>query len=131
MFGYWDQKVVDKVQNVYNLTPKNIKKVRVLDWERLKTETWYNRAMTKPCWCKLIGCEKSGKFNDESEFWIGFYEDGRVDCRFSSFGGMCNYVFQEFYRLEDIENKYDFWVQVNTLKWLNLMIETGVLSKPV
>ena len=73
MIGYWDQEAVDKTPNTYKLTPKNIKKIKVLDWDRLKKMTWYNQALSKPCWCQLIGCEQFGAKNDEDSFWIGFY----------------------------------------------------------
>nr|DAG72072.1 MAG TPA: hypothetical protein [Caudoviricetes sp.] len=73
MNGYLDFDLMKKYPNKYNLTPKNIKTVKVLDWDRLKEHTWhnealYNRAMNSPCWCHLEGCQKEGqRFDDEIE----------------------------------------------------------------
>ena len=46
--------------NKYNLTPENIKQLKIVDWERLKTHTWHNNAMkdTGNWWCHLEGCQK-------------------------------------------------------------------------
>lgn len=44
---YMDFDLVKKVPNKYNIKPKNIKKLKVLDWDRLKEYTWRNKAMEK------------------------------------------------------------------------------------
>lgn len=36
MNGYLDFELMKKYPNKYNLTPKNMKTVKVLDWDRLK-----------------------------------------------------------------------------------------------
>ena len=43
---------------------------------------------------------------------------------------MCSYNFKEFYNLKDIEDKYDMQIQVNVIKWLNEMIDEGILGLP-
>ena len=126
---YVDYKLIEQYPNKYNLTPKGIKKLKVLDWERLKKHTWYNNAMNKTgkWWCHLEGCNIGGKYNDEDEFWIGFDEEhNRIDYHFTSYGGMCGYEFSEFYK--ETENKYDLHVQVNTIKYLNMLIDEGILG---
>lgn len=116
--------------NKYNLTVKSIKKLKILDWDRLKKKTWYNKAMlTGNWWCHVEWCNLLGDYDDEDEFWIGFNEDNdKIDCSFSSYGGMCSYEFEKFYNFNDIENKYDMNVQANTIKWLNQMIDDGILG---
>ena len=130
MRKYIDFDLIKKYPNKYNLTPKNIKKLKILDWERLKKKTWYNNAMLSGnWWCHLEGCNINGKHDDEDEFWIGFNEDNdKIDCHFSSYGGMCDYRFSKFYSSDDIENVYDMNVQVNTIKWLNEMIDEMILA---
>ena len=41
---------------------------------------------------------------------------------------MCKYLFTSFYDPSEIENKYDMGVQVNTLRWLNRLLDDGVLA---
>ena len=69
MNSYLDFDLMKKYPNKYNLTSKNIKTVKVLDWDRFKNDayTWQNTAMNSPCWCQIEGCQKEGqKFDDES-----------------------------------------------------------------
>ena len=126
---YMDFDLIKKYPNKYNLTPKSIKKLKVLDWERLKKHTWYNEAMkdTGKWWCHLEGCQLNGKYDDFDEFWIGFNEDNnKIDFHFSAYEGMCNYIFDEFYK--GTENKWDLQVQVNAIKYLNMLIDEEILG---
>ena len=129
---YIDFDLIRKYPNKYELTPKSIRKLVILDWDRLKTKTWHNDAMKNSgsWWCHLEGCEKEGqKFNDDSEFWIGFREgDNKVKCNFTCYEGMCKYEFKKFYDVSEIENQYDMQVQVNAIKWLTNMIDEGILG---
>ena len=130
MKKYIDFKLIDKVPNKYGFTPKNIKKVTILDWDKLKKHTWHNEAKKNGSWwCHLEGCRPVG--DDEDEFWIGFREDdNKIDFHFSYYEGMCSYRFDRFYDEHEIENKYDMQVQVNALKFLNMLVDEGIISKP-
>lgn len=131
MNGYLDFNLIKKYPNKYNLTPKNIKTIKVLDWDRLKEHTWYNKAMDSPCWCHLEGCQKEGqKYESENEFWIGFYENGKIRYWFSCYDGMCSYNPKRFYNSKSIENLYDMQVQVNAIKYLNMLIDEKIISPP-
>lgn len=127
---YIDFGLIEQHPNKYNITPKGIKKLRILDWEKLKKHTWHNNAMLPGnWWCHLEGANIGGRYDDEDEFWIGFNEDnGEIDYHFSSYGGMCGYKFDKFYNLEDIGNIYDMHVQVNAIKWFNEMIDREILG---
>ena len=128
---YIDFDLVRKVPNKYSLAPDNINKLKVLDWERLKKETWYNDALrdTGSWWCHLEGCNNGGAYDDEVEFWIGFNEEnGKIRSHFTAYGGMCGYEFDKFYSSDSIENKYDMQMQANTVRWLNRMIDEGILG---
>ena len=125
--------LLKKHPNKYNLTIAKIKKLVIVDWDKLKTLTWHNPAMkrTGSWWCHLEGCQTSGRIDDEDEFWIGFREeDNKIDCHFSSYGGMCGYTFKTFYNMAEIENDLDFNVQVNAIAWLNKMIDDKILALP-
>lgn len=126
---YIDYELIKKYPNKYNLTPKKIDQLKVLDWGKLKTKTWHNEAM-KPdeVWCHIEGAG-FGVYGDyDDEFWIGFYEDGRVSHSFSCWEGMCSYNFENFYDVNEIENKFDMEIQAKTIRWLNEMIDLGVLE---
>lgn len=136
MTRYIDYGLTDKYPNKYHLTPKSIKKLRILDWDRLKTLTWHNDAMTRKgsWWCHLEGCQppdSKRQYDDVDEFWIGFDEENnRIDYSFTCAEGMLGYKFDEFYSIDGIENKFDMFVQVNAIKWLNMMIDEGILGLP-
>ena len=126
---YMDYKLIEKYPNKYKLTPRNIKKLMVVDWDKLKKYTWYNEAMkdSGTWWCHLEGCELNGTYDDFNEFWIGFDEKSkRIECHFSCCEGMCWYTFDEFYK--ETENKCDLQVQVNAIRYLNMLIEEGILA---
>ena len=72
---YIDFDLIKGYPNKYNLTPENIKQLKIVDWERLKTHTWHNNAMkdTGNWWCHLEGCQKERRpYDDYAKFWIGF-----------------------------------------------------------
>lgn len=126
-------KLIEENPNKHNLTLNKIKNLRILDWNKLKQLTWYNAAkkQTGTWWCHLEGSNLPNNtcFDDEDEFWIGFREeDNKIDFYFSCYSGMCSYKFSEFYKLSEIENSYDLNVQVNTIAWLNKLIDEGVLA---
>ena len=129
---YIDFKLIEKVPNKYNIKPKDIKKLKVLDWDKLKKKTWYNNAMKKTgeWYCHLEGSNGGGFYgDDEDEFWIGFNKkNGKVDYHFTSREGMCRYIFDEFYKAHEIENKWDMNVQVNAMRYLNMLLDEGIVE---
>ena len=119
MNKYIDFKLIETVPNKYNIKPKDITKLKVLDWDKLKKVTHYNKAMEKTgrWYCHLEGSNGGGLYDDEDEFWIGFNENnGKVRYDFSSREGMCHYNFDEFYKADGIENKWDLNVQINAMR---------------
>jgi hypothetical protein len=124
-----DFQLVERYPNKYNLTTSGIKKLKIFDWEKLKEHTWYNNAKndTGKWWCHLEGCNLDGKYDDYNEFWIGFNEvDDTIDLHFICWDGMGKYLFEEFYK--DIESKYDLYVQVNAIKFLNMLLDENILK---
>ena len=135
MTRYIDYALTKKYPNKYHLAPKSIKKLRILDWDRLKRKTWHNTAMsdTGTWWCHLEGSQIPSNivYDDGDEFWIGFNEDnGEINYSFTCYEGMCGYTFKEFYSIKEIDNWHDMYVQVNAIKWLNMMIDEGILGLP-
>lgn len=122
--------LIEQYPNKYNLTPKNIKKLKALDWEKLKKKTWFNTAMSKPCWCHIEHSCTHMYYDYEDAFWIGFYEDGKIDFNFYCHEGMGRYKFDKFYDAKEIENKDDLDIQVKFIKYMNELIDDDVVSKP-
>lgn len=129
---YIDFKLIEKVPNKYNIKPEDIKKLKVLDWDKLKEKTWYDVAMedTGEWYCHLGGSNGGGLYGqDRDEFWIGFNKkDGKVDYGFTSYEGMCKYKFNEFYKVDEIENEWDMNVQVNAMKYLNMLLDEEIVK---
>lgn len=126
---FLDFNLMDEVPNKYCLRVKDISKLIVKDWDKLYQHTWLNTAMPEPCYCHLEGCNKPDQpYNDENEFWIGFYPDGRIRYHFTCYGGMCNYKFSLFYKGKDINNWMDMQLQVNTLRFLNMLLDEGIVE---
>lgn len=142
MNSYLDFDLMKKYPNKYNLTPKNIKTIKVLDWDRLKEHTWYNEATDNPPYsCHLEGCQKEGQpYNNKNEFWIEFFADGEVYyyfttlftdfCKYNCFSWKDYYNFEKFYSIKSIENPYNMQVQVNAIKYLNMLIDEKIISPP-
>lgn len=132
MNKYIDFDLIKKNPNKYNIKPKDIKRLNVLDWDKLKEKTWYNEAKKKTgeWYCNLEGSNGGGYYdNDEDEFWIGFNKNnGEVDYHFTSREGMCGYTFDEFYNADSIENKWDMNVQINAMKFLNMLLDEGIVE---
>ena len=136
MTKYIDYGLTDKYPNKYHLTPKSIKKLRILDWDRLKKKTWHNIAMsdTGTWWCHIEGCQypKGVVYDGSDEFWIGFDEEtNAIVHSFTCYDGMCHYNFDEFYSIDSIGGVRDLNVQVNAISWLNTMIDEGILGLPM
>lgn len=141
MNGYLDFDLMKKYPNKYNLTPKNIKTIKVLDWDRLKEHTSDYTKRDNPFCCHTEGCQKEKQpYNNKNEFWIGFFVDGEVAYYFTTlFTDFCKnnyfsygdyYNFEKFYSIKSIENPDDMQVQVNAIKYLNMLIDEKIISPP-
>lgn len=99
----------------------------MLDWDKLKKKTWCSKAIKKTgAWyCHLEGSNG----DDVDEFWIGYnMKNGGVDYWFTSCKGMYGYTFNEFYKADSIENKWDMNVQINAMRYLNILLDEGVVE---
>ena len=129
---YIDFDLIEKVPNKYNIKPKDIKKLKVLNWDKLKKKTWYNETMKKTgeWYCHFEGSNGGGFYgDDEDEFWIGFNKkNGEVDYNFHAGEGMYRYTFDEFYKANEIETKWDMNVQVNAMRYLNMLLDEEIVK---
>jgi hypothetical protein len=115
------------VPNKYNLTISKIKKLKV---NREKVDAfrfWRNDIIH--AWCVSGGVGG----NLGNGYWLGIYDEtapayaGKIQISFSSYGGMCGYDFNSFYRPSDIENEIDLQIQELFLEEVNHLIDSGTL----
>lgn len=62
---YIDFDLIKRYHNKYNLTQNDIKRLKVLHWDKIKQIMWFNEATNPNRWCKLIGCQKDGEKYDD------------------------------------------------------------------
>lgn len=125
-----------KVENKYDLKPKDIQKATILDYDKLhKPPFWRNDVIG--AWClsgTTIKNTKDSVFCTYSGYFIGFYDHDaksyagkiRLDCY--AYGGMYNYKFNTFFNPKDIENEIDLEIQEKLLSRINWLIDEGVIE---
>ena len=125
-----------KVENKYNLKPKDIQKAVIIDYDKLhQTPFWRNDVVG--AWClseTTIKNAKDDEFGTYSKYWIGFYDKdaksyaGKIRMRCSAYGGMCNYKFNTFFNPKDIDNEIDLEIQEKLLSRINWLIDEGIVE---
>ena len=125
-----------KVENKYNLKPKDIQKAVILDYDRLhQPPFWRNNAIG--AWClseTTIKNVKDDEFGCYNEFWIGFYDQdaksyaGKIILNCSAYGGMCNYKFNTFFNPKDIDCEIDLEIQEKLLSRMKRLIDEGIIE---
>ena len=125
------------VKNKYNLKPKDINKLVILDRTQLKEPMfWRNNVIDAWCISKSIGSAKDKRFCTDNSVWIGIYDEdakaykNKVRYSCDCYGGMCSYQFDKFFDPSDIENDNDFASQVFLLETINNLIDLGILGLP-
>jgi len=119
-----------KVMNKYNLNPKDIEKAIVINSDRLSSKPfWRNENIN--AWCLSENTAKTSgdyEFLTYNEYWIGFYDNGKIKLSCSAHGGMCHYNFDTFFDDEDIEHEMDLEIQEKLLKRINLLIDEKIIE---
>lgn len=127
-----------KIENKYNLLPKDIEKAVILDRKRLQQPPFWRNGVVN-AWVLSETTAKNGKdieFGTYNEYWIGFYDEdakayaGKIRMHCSSFGGMCHYNFSKFYDPEEIDNSIDLEIQEKLLTRLNWLIDEKIVEIP-
>lgn len=124
-----------RVENKYNLKPKDIQKAVILDYDRLhKPPFWRNEVVQ--AWCLSDGTGK-GYFGDwMNSYWIGVYDKdaksyaGKIRMYCSAMEDMCHYNFKTFYNPKEIENEWDLELQEKLLERINWLIDEGIIEIP-
>lgn len=116
-----------KIENKYNLKPKDICKAVVLDFKRLKQPPfWRNNVIN--AWC-LSGGTGRGLFGGYIDsYWIGFYDDGRIKLECTSYEDMCSYKFNKFFNFSEIDTETDLELQEKLLERINWLIDEKIIK---
>ena len=124
------------VENKYNLTMAKIRKLKIVDRSQIgKPLFWRNDVIGAWCIVGSAGSDMDIRFGTDNEFWIGIYDDkakayaGKFRVHLMSYGGMCGYKFNQFFREKDIENDNDLLIQEKFLSKINELIDLGILSQ--
>jgi len=125
-----------KVDNKYNLKPKDIQNATVINNDRIKQSPFWRNDVVG-AWClseTTIKSSADDMYCSYDEYWIGFYDEkcksyaGKIRLTCSSYGGMCGYNFKEFFNPKEIENEFDLEIQEKLLARLNWLIDENIVE---
>lgn len=124
-----------RVENKYNLKPKDIQKMKVIDKERIKeTPFWRNDVIGAWCLSENAGTWEDIKYCSEDSYWIGIYDEdakayaGKIRLNCYAWGGMCAYNFKKFFDYSEIEHINDLEIQEKLLKRINWLLDEKILG---
>lgn len=122
-----------RVKNMYNIKPKNIEKMIVLDKDRLHKEPfWRNDVISAWCLSGGVGKGYCGDWIDS--YWIGFYDEdaksyaGKIRLQCNAYEDMCSYNFKNFFDYKEIQSEIDLELQEELLAKINWMLDEGILG---
>lgn len=122
-----------RVENKYNLKPKDIERATILDYKRLKQPPFWRNNIVK-AWC-LTGGSGKGYYGDFMDsYWIGFYDKNakayagkiRLDC--TAMEDMYTYNFTKFFDYSEIGNEVDLELQEKLLDRINWLIDEKIIE---
>lgn len=116
-----------RVENKYNLKPKDIERAEVLDRDRLKEEPFWRNDVVK-AWClsEWIGDKEDRKFCTGNEFRILFYDSGKIEL-FCTCMELLSYNFKTFFNPNEIDHENDLILQEKLLDRLNWLIDERIV----
>ena len=121
-----------KVENKYNLKPKDIERAVILDYNKLYQPPFWRNDVVQ-AWCLSGGSGKDYYGGYMNSYWIGFYDAdakehaGEIELSCSAWGGMCHYNFESFFDYSEIDHVIDLELQEKLLERLNWMIDEGII----
>lgn len=126
---------LNKTYNKYDLDMKKVRKLQVKDDSKILPPLfWRNDVINAWCISGSIGSVSDFKYSSENSYWIGIYDTNyygkRFHCYCTSWGGMCGYIFDVFFKPNDIENENDLNTQIELLSKINLLIDEGIIGLP-
>jgi hypothetical protein len=124
-----------KVENKYNLFPKDIKNLIVADRTKIcKPLFWRNPIINAWCISRSIGSDDDRRYGTDNSVWIGIYDkpyyNKYIHYHCSCWGDMGNYEFKKFFDYSEIENELDLETQESLLETINQLLDEGILKQP-
>ena len=122
-----------KVENKYNLKPKDIEKAIILDREKLKQSPFWRNDVIG-AWCLTDGSGKGYYGGHINSYWIGFYDEnaksyaGKIRLKCSAYEDMGSYDFKKFFDPKEIETEIDLELQEKLLSRINWLIDEGIVK---
>lgn len=122
-----------KVENKYNLKPKDIEKAVILDYDRLHQSPFWRNDVVQ-AWCLTGGSGKGYYGYWMDEYLVCFYDvdakayAGKIRLSCSAIEDMCNYNFERFYDYTEIDNEVDLELQEKLLERINWMIDEKIIA---
>lgn len=122
-----------KVENKYNLKPRDIPNLVILDRSKIKSPLfWRNNVINAWCISGSVGSSSDWRFSNENEYWIGIYDKPYrkklIHFHCNCWGGMGRYTFKEFFNMKEIENERDLETQEKLLEIINKLIDEKILG---
>lgn len=124
-----------RIENKYNLKPKDIQQAIVLKPERLKEKPFWRNNVVQ-AWCLSEGVGKGYMGDSIDSYWIGFYDNdaeayaGKIKLKCHACEDMYSYNFKTFFNEKEIENEWDLQLQEKLLERINWLIDEGIVMIP-
>lgn len=120
-----DCHLVDTYPNKYHLLPRSIESLKVKDWDAFKENSFNNVFKGENWWTHIITI--NDRYDTCSFEYSANIETDDVVVRLTTYNGKKTYDLPEFYKVEYIEDQTQMELQAHVIKWLNKMIDNGVL----
>lgn len=121
-------KTVEYTKNKYKLKFSDLTKLKVINKKEFKKHSWRNEQIK--AWCitrDIVANPKDSYGTYDDGFFFGVYDDGHIETYCTSYGGMCGYIFEDFYT--DVENVVDERLHSEILRIINNLIDLDILAK--
>lgn len=125
-----------KVENKYNIKPKDICHATIIDYKRLHQYPFWRNDVIQ-AWC-LSGSTCKNEEEDRccchSAYWIGFYDQdaisyaGKIRLMCTSCGGMFDYKFKSFFNPKEINDELDLEIQEKLLNRINWLLDEKIIE---
>ncbi len=117
-----------RVENKYNLKPKDIERAEILNRERLKEKPFRRNDVVK-AWSlsEWIGDEADRKFCTGNEYRILFYDSGKIKLSCTCME-LLSYNFKTFFDPNEIDHENDLILQEKLLNRFNWLIDERIVK---
>lgn len=119
------------VENKYNLTMKDVNNLVSFDRSKITSPLFTRNRLTNTWDITGSTTKKNSDVTSLAcnEFLIRVDYDGSIRVMCSTYGGMANYNFNEFFKENEIENELDLEIQEKLLETINMLLDEGILFR--